>query len=226
LSTPPKIKICGVTQAGDAELAVELGAWAIGMIFYDGSPRRCSFEQAQEIAAAVRRKAELCGVFVNAPLDVVLETYEQLGLDLIQLHGDEGPTFCAEVERRTGIRVIKAAQVGGPGDVRNLDRFNVGLHLFDTQAKSPERRGMRGGTGETFDWNLLRDRHSSVPLLLSGGIHSGNVVEAIRTVRPYGICSASWTEMSPGRKDPAAMRALFDAVASAVGGPVAVGEPV
>ena len=112
----PRVKICGITSLADAELAVELGAWAIGMIFYEGSPRKCSLEEAQRITAALHRKVELCGVFVNDPLELVVQRSEDLGLTMVQLHGDEGPAFCGEVPRRTGARVIKAAQVAGPGD--------------------------------------------------------------------------------------------------------------
>ncbi len=117
---------------------MELGAWAIGMIFYDGSPRRCSFEQAQEIAAAVRRKAELCGVFVNAPLEEIIRLHEQLSFTLVQLHGDEGPAFCREVARRTGARVIKAGQVGGAWAVQRLEQFHVDFHLLDAEANGAE----------------------------------------------------------------------------------------
>ena len=103
-----QVKICGITRLDDAELAVELGAWAIGMIFYESSPRRCSLAEGQLITSALRRKAELCGVFVNAPMEEVVETSEQLGLTLLQLHGDEGPSFCGEAARRTGARIVKA----------------------------------------------------------------------------------------------------------------------
>ena len=151
----PRVKICGITNLDDAEMAVELGAWALGMIFFAGSPRSCSLAEAQRIAAVLRRRVELCGVFVNAPLEEVVHTSEDLGLSMLQLHGDEGPSFCAEATRRNGARVIKAAQVSGPGDVRDLERFHVDFHLLDARASAPERAGLRGGTGETFDWTLL-----------------------------------------------------------------------
>ena len=137
----PRVKICGITDLADAELAVELGAWAIGMVFYEGSPRRCSIEQAQRIAAALQRRVELCGVFVNAPLEQVVRTSEDLGLTMVQLHGDEGPAFCGEVPRRTGARVIKAAQVAGPGDVRDLERYHVDFHLLDARARARGEAG-------------------------------------------------------------------------------------
>jgi phosphoribosylanthranilate isomerase len=207
----PKVKVCGITSLDDAELAVELGAWAIGMIFYEGSPRRCSIEQAQRITAALHRKVELCGVFVNDPLERVVRRSEDLGLTMVQLHGEEGPAFCGEVPRRTGARVVKAARVAGPGDVRDLGRYHVDFHLLDARAQAPEKRALRGGTGETFDWTLLAERRSKTPLILSGGLHADNVVEAIERVRPYAVDTASGTERAPGHKDEARLRAFFAA---------------
>ena len=213
---PPRAKICGITNLEDAELAVELGAWALGMIFYEGSPRRCSLAEAQRIAALLRREVRLCGVFVNASLEGVVRTSEELGLTMLQLHGDEGPSFCAEAARRTGARVIKAAQVSGPGDVRDIERFHVDFHLLDARAGrspdgGPDGRGSRGGTGETFDWTLLAARRSTIPLILSGGLNAENVTEAIALTSPYAVDTASGTERAPGHKDPGRLRAFFDA---------------
>ncbi len=210
----PRVKICGITNLADAELAAELGAWALGMIFYAGSPRRCAPAQAQLIAAALRRAVELCGVFVNAPLEQIVRDSDELGLTLVQLHGDEGPSFCAEVARRTGARVIKAAQVSGPGDVQDIERYHVDFHLLDARGKSPTGRELRGGTGETFDWGLLRARHSHVPLILSGGLDGENVAQAIAMTHPFAVDSASGTEAAPGHKDAAKLRAFFRAVAA------------
>jgi phosphoribosylanthranilate isomerase len=211
-SPPTRVKVCGITNLADAQLAVDLGAWALGVIFYEGSPRSCSPAEAQRIAAQLRRRVELCGVFVNAPLQEIVALSEEIGLSLVQLHGDEGPSFCSEVARRTGARVIKAAQVAGSGDVRDLARFHVDFHLLDARSPAAARSGMRGGTGETFDWDLVRERRSSVPLILSGGLHAGNVAAAIAATHPYAVDSASGTEAAPGHKDPERMRALFAAV--------------
>jgi phosphoribosylanthranilate isomerase len=210
---PPKVKICGITSLEDAELAVELGAWALGMIFYEGSPRRCSLAEAQRIVARLRRRVQLCGVYVNAPLQEVIGTSEALGLSMLQLHGDEGPAFCAEAKRRTGALVIKAAQVAGPGDVRDLERFHVDYHLLDSHSHTPSRRELRGGTGETFDWSVLAARRSKVPLILSGGLNADNVAEAIALTHPYAVDSASGTEAAPGRKDPARLRSFLETAA-------------
>jgi phosphoribosylanthranilate isomerase len=213
--TIPRVKICGLTNLPDAELAVQLGAWALGMIFYAGSPRSCSMDEALRIVTALRRRAELCGVFVNAPLEQVMQTSEQLGLTMLQLHGDEGPSFCLEAARRTGAKVIKAVQVSGPGDLRDVERFHVDYHLLDARAREPRRRELRGGTGETFDWALLRARRSKVPLILSGGLGPDNVAEGIAAARPYAVDTASGTEAAPGRKDPGRLAAFFAAVHSA-----------
>ena len=210
----PRVKICGITSLADAELAVELGAWAIGMIFYDGSPRQCSLKEAQRITAALHRKVELCGVFVNDPLEQVVRIGEDLGLTIVQLHGDEGPAFCGEVPRRTGARVIKAAQVSGPGDVRDLERYHVDFHLLDARAQAREKQALRGGTGETFDWALLSARRSKVPLILSGGLNAENVAEAIVATGPFAVDSASGTESAPGKKDEVKLRGFFAAVES------------
>ena len=213
--TPTRVKICGVTDEHDAELAVELGAWAIGMVFYDGSPRRCSTEQALRITTTLRRRdVELCGVFVDATLDQLVHASEELGLTMLQLHGEEGPSFCAEAARRTGARVIKAIQIAGAGDVRDLERYHVDYHLADARARTATGSHLRGGTGETFDWGLLAARHSGIPLILSGGLGQDNVAEAIARVRPYAVDTASATERAPGHKDEAKLRAFFAAVAT------------
>ncbi|HYM44797.1 MAG TPA: phosphoribosylanthranilate isomerase [Solirubrobacteraceae bacterium] len=213
--TPPRVKICGITDPRDAELAVALGAWAVGMVFHEPSPRRCSTERALEITTALRRKAELCGVFVNATLQELAQRTEELGLTMLQLHGDEGPAFCAEAARRTGAKVIKAAQVSGPGDVRDLERFHVDFHLLDARAKAPGGKELRGGTGETFDWSLLAGRRSQTPLILSGGLRPDNVATAVARVRPYAVDTASGTERAPGHKDEAKLRAFFAAAHAA-----------
>src|SRR5215472_7706188 len=106
-----KIKHCGITSLEDARLAADAGAWAIGMIFWPGSPRRCELDAAAEISAAMKRRLEIAGVFVNATLDYVTRMAEELDLTIVQLHGDEGPSFCGEAARRTGCKVIKAMRV-------------------------------------------------------------------------------------------------------------------
>jgi phosphoribosylanthranilate isomerase len=207
----PRIKLCGITSRDDALMAVDAGAWAVGCILWPGSPRACDPAEAAGIAAAVRRRAHVCGVFVNATLDHVAGLVDGIGLTMVQLHGDEGPAFCAEVARRTGAKVIKAAPVRGLADIRALETFHTDYHLLDAH-----RSGMRGGTGETFDWELVRTRRSKIPLVLSGGLGPENVAEAIAAVHPFAVDSASGTESAPGVKDPAKVAAFVDAVQGSV----------
>ena len=225
---PPRVKICGITSLADAELAAALGAWALGMIFFEGSPRRCSYAEAERIGVALRRQVELCGVFVNAPLEHVIATAENLGLSLLQLQGDEGPSYCGEVARRSGARVIKATQVANPGDVRDLQRFHVDFHLLDARPRRGpsdlRSRALRGGTGEVFDWDLASHRGTDVPLIVSGGLRPDNVAEAIARTHPYAVDTASGTEAAPGHKDPEKLRGFFAAVAASRA-PLGIGQP-
>ncbi|MGA2757135.1 MAG: phosphoribosylanthranilate isomerase [Solirubrobacteraceae bacterium] len=206
-----RVKICGVTRLADAELAAELGAWAVGMVFYPGSRRCCTLAEAETIGAVLRRRVELAGVFVNASLDEIAAVSERVGLTLVQLHGDEGPAFCAEVARRTGARTIKAASIRGLFTVRSLARFHTDFHLADGYAP-----GLAGGTGESFDWALLSKRRSKVPLIVGGGLDERCVAAAIATTHPFAVDVASGVEAVPGLKDPVRMRAFFDAAAAAV----------
>lgn len=205
----PRIKICGLTRLDDAELAVQAGAWALGVILWPGSPRRCALPAAERIAASLRRRAEICGVFVNAPLDEVTGTADAVGLTMVQLHGDEGPAYCSEVARRTGAKVIKAARVSGRADIAALEPFHTDFHLLDTRV-----RGRFGGTGETFDWALVHHRRTDLPLVLSGGLTPGNVADAIAATRPFAVDTASGTEARPGIKDPEKLSAFAAAVAA------------
>jgi phosphoribosylanthranilate isomerase len=202
-----RIKLCGITTLDDARMAADAGVWAVGCILWPQSPRMCDPAEAARIVAAVRRRVAVCGVFVNQHLDEVTGLVDGLGLTMVQLHGDEGPAYCGEVARRTGAKVIKAAPVRTVADVRALEAFHTDFHLLDAHLP-----GMRGGTGETFDWELVRARRSKVPLVLSGGLRPENVAEAIAATHPFAVDTASGTEASPGIKDPAKVAAFVEAV--------------
>ena len=214
-----RIKICGITSLEDAEHTALLGVWAIGLIHHAGSPRFVDAEVAEQIGAALKRRCEVAGVFVNSPMEGVVRAAERAQLTLLQFHGDEGPSFCAEAARRTGARVIRAFRVQSTAEVHAAEAFRTDLHLFDTH-----REGVHGGTGETFDWGLLSGRRSQIPMVLAGGLTPENVGEAIETVHPYAVDVVTGVEAGPGRKDPAKVEAFFDAV-YAVSGPVEVEAP-
>jgi phosphoribosylanthranilate isomerase len=203
-----RVKVCGITRPEDAELAVELGAWALGFVLWPGSPRAADPAVAAGIAAAMRRRVELVGVFVNPTLDEVAQAAEALHLSHLQLHGDEGPAFCAEAARRTGAKVIKAVRVAGPADFQDLERFHTDFHLLDTAA-----RGMRGGSGQTWDWGLAARRRRKVPAILAGGLTAENVAAGIAAVDPYAVDVSSGVEAAPGVKDPEKVAAFMAAAA-------------
>ena len=216
MANRPKIKFCGLTNLDDAADAVDAGAWAIGMVFWPLSPRRCRLEVAVSIAAALKRRAEIAGVFVNPTLDAVVRTADAVGLTIIQLHGDEGPSFCAEAGRRTGCKVIKAARVRSGADIQALASFHTDFHLLDSYAP-----GAPGGTGETFSWEIARTHRRTAPMILSGGLKPDNIADAIAIVRPDAVDVASGVELAPGRKDPAKLHAFAAAVSSAATGDAA-----
>ncbi len=205
-----RVKFCGITNLDDAAEAVRLGAWAIGLIHYRQSPRYVGAGEAAAIGAAFRRKCEVAGVFVNPELVEVARAVEDAGLTMVQLNGDEGPSFCAEVARKTGVKVVKAIHVASAADIHAAEAFRTDLQLFDRRG-----RGLWGGTGESFDWGLLRERRSVIPAILAGGLRPENVAEAIAVTRPYAVDVASGVESEPGRKDHAAMAAFFEAAQAA-----------
>ena len=205
-----RVKVCGITNMDDAQRAVDLGAWAIGLIFHDPSPRSAALPDAEEIGRRLKRApVEVTGVFVNRPLEEVAAIADECALSVLQLHGDEGPAYCDEAARRTGCKVMKAAQVRDQSSITALRTYHVDLHLLD--AHHPE---LRGGTGTTFDWDLIGTHHR-VPTVVSGGLTPDNVGDAIAATRPFAVDSASGTEAEPGRKDPAKLEAFFRAVAHA-----------
>ncbi|WP_051324638.1 phosphoribosylanthranilate isomerase [Candidatus Solirubrobacter pratensis] len=206
-----RVKICGITRPEDAEAAVSLGAWAIGFLLWPESKRYADPAIAAGISRALQRKVERVGVFVNQPLDEIERLVDQLGLSYVQLHGDEGPSFCAAVGQRTGARVIKALRISHSADLRDLDRYHTDLHLLDTAVK-----GLRGGSGETWDWSLVAQRRSRIPFVLSGGLTPANVAEGISATHPWAVDVASGVESSPGVKDLAKLRTFFEAAQASV----------
>ena len=191
-----RVKFCGITRIEDAREAVRVGAWAIGLIHHDESPRRVDPAVAAEIGGELRRRVEVVGVFVNASLDTLVHAAEDESLTMLQLHGDEGPAFCQEAARRTGCGVIKAMRVRSSADIQAAEAYRTDFHLFDAY-----REGTPGGTGESFDWELLAGRSSAIPAILSGGLDPANVAEAISVGRPAAVDVASGVESEPGVKD-------------------------
>ena len=197
-----KIKICGVHSLADARSAIEAGADAIGLNFYPPSRRSITPEQAAEITRQVEPGSVLfIGVFVNLPIDEVVATSDQVGLDAVQFHGDETIDMLGSVERP----VIRAIRLGDlESTQREIGRWadrGVAAILLDAEAG-----GDYGGTGKTIDWEAASRLTCQVPLILAGGLTPSNVGQAISVVRPAAVDVASGVETEPGRKDPHLMR--------------------
>jgi phosphoribosylanthranilate isomerase len=208
-----RVKICGITSIDDARRAAGGGAWAIGMIMWKASPRYVRPQAAAQIVDDVGRSVETVGVFVDQPLDEVVSLTNEIGLGLVQLHGDEGQKFCNAVAQRTGARVIKAFRVRDRSVLSEMGKFHdVDYHLLDSY-----KAGVPGGTGQTFDWTFLRStpRRARTPLILSGGLGPDNVAAAIESVGPWAVDVSSGVERSPGVKDAAKLAAFFAAVEGA-----------
>ena len=196
-----KVKICGITTPDDARLAAGLGASAIGMVFWPGSPRAIDVGRAREIVAAVPPFVMTVGVFVNQTAEAQ-EIARAAGLHAIQLHGDEEPESYADMTLRTikAIGVSTAAAVATAATIP--ERTTVLLDAHD-----PIKRG---GTGRPIDWSIADAIARQRPVILSGGLNAGNVVLALEAVRPAAIDVSSGVESAPGKKDPAKLRAFFD----------------
>ena len=200
-----KIKICGITNLEDALLATGLGADALGFIFYPKSPRYVAPAAAREIIAHLPPFVVSVGVFVDEGAHMVRELAAQVGLDWIQVHGQESPDYC----RSLGRRVIKGFRIKDASSLKDLEPFQgaVQAFLLDTYKK-----GQVGGTGETFDWELARQAKQYGQIVLAGGLTPDNVAQAIKVAQPQAVDTASGTEGAPGKKDPEKLRAFFSAL--------------
>jgi phosphoribosylanthranilate isomerase len=199
------IKICGITNLADALLSADLGADALGFIFYLKSPRCVAPDAAREIIAQLPPFVMSVGVFVDEAAAVVKDLAAQVGLDWIQVHGQESPDYC----RSLGRRVIKGFRIKDESSLKDLEPFQgaVQAFLLDTYKK-----GQVGGTGETFDWRLARKAKQYGQIILAGGLTRDNVAQAIAAAQPQAVDAASGTEAAPGKKDPDKLRAFFAAV--------------
>jgi phosphoribosylanthranilate isomerase len=203
------VKICGITRLEDAEAAIEFGAGAIGFVFWPKSPRYVDPERARTIVAALPPFVTTVGVFVDQTARLVNGVAARVGLSAVQLHGDEPIEILDEIERP----VVKAMALGASTTAEEADAWPSRVRLL-IDAHDPDQRG---GTGRTVDWKRAAAVAARRPVLLAGGLNAANVADAIRTVKPFGIDVSSGVESSPGVKDHARMRALFEAVVECAG---------
>jgi phosphoribosylanthranilate isomerase len=202
-----EIKICGITNMDDAVMAFAYGADALGFIFYKKSPRYLTPEAAMRIIHELPGDISKVGVFVNHDAHAVRQIYEFCGLDMIQLHGDESPEYCREFPQSI---LIKAISPGREEDLSLVDDYSARAFIIDSRES-----GLYGGTGKKSNWDVavkLRDIH---PLVLSGGLNIGNILQAIRTVSPHAVDVNSGVEVSPGKKDPRKVQSMIELVRGA-----------
>lgn len=192
-------KICGITNLDDANVAVENGASAIGFIFYEKSPRTISINNAKSISKHLPKTIARVGVFVNHEKDFIRLAISEVPLDMIQLHSDETPDFCNQFD----VPILKALRIKNEASLSVMDQYDVAVFLLDTFSND-----QYGGTGETFDWSVL-NRKFKTPIILSGGLNSENILDAIDAVNPSAVDVNSGVESSPGKKDFNKLKLLF-----------------
>jgi len=189
-----RVKICGITSPEDARAAVVAGADALGFMFYEPSPRCVTPEQAAAIIAELPPHVTRVGVFVDADETTIRATAAMAGLNTLQLHGSESPEFCKRFELRT----IKAFRVKDSESLGQLPDYETDAWLLDSYVK-----GIPGGTGERFNWDLAMEaKRLGRPILLAGGLTPNNATKAVAQVAPFGLDVSSSVEAAPGRKDP------------------------
>ncbi len=198
-----KVKICGITNSADAVAAAEAGADAIGLMFYEKSPRNISIQTAKEVVSQLPQHIIKVGVFVNPSEELVTRVISDCGVGLLQFHGDETPEFCTQF----GLMSMKAFRIRDGESLRALPMYLTDAWLLDAHVENK-----LGGTGEKFNWDLaIEAQKLGRPIFLAGGLTSENVAEAIRKVKPFAVDVSSGVESSPGKKDHAKVRAFVEA---------------
>jgi phosphoribosylanthranilate isomerase len=201
-----RVKICGITRVEDALAAVEHGADAIGLVFYDKSPRNVNPQQAAEIVAALPVFITTVALFVDAEPEFVSSILSAVRLDLLQFHGDETPAQC----RQYAMPYMKAIRVKTDTNLLQyaLDYSDAKALLLDTYTE-----GVAGGTGQVFDWKLI-PKNMSHPIVLAGGLNADNVGSAIQQVRPFAVDVSGGVELTKGIKDAAKIAAFMRGVSN------------
>ena len=198
-----RIKICGITNEKDALWVVNLGVDYIGFNFYKDSPRKISPKLAAQIIGKLPSFTQPVGVFVNEEMKAVKRIAEKCRLNLVQLHGEETPEYCRELQTQSPrLKIVKAFRIRDKENLDGIGNYSVDYYLLDSYVP-----GIEGGTGEIFNWDLaVEAKQFGKPVFLAGGLTPDNVTQAIEKVDPYGVDVASGVERTPRRKDYNLMR--------------------
>lgn len=215
ISIFPRIKICGITRAEDALLAASLGAWAIGFVFYEKSPRAILPENAGKVIAEVLSHPDFqyprtVGVFVNASVETIVHSTLISQINTVQLHGDESPEFCREVRKTLApriedLQIIKAIGLKDQEELKFVSDYRSCCEavLLDTYSST------HGGTGVVGNWEWAAQASQKAPIILAGGLNPENIRAAIQKVQPFAVDASSGLERIPGQKSPEKLREFF-----------------
>ena len=203
------VKICGLSTPETLQAAIEAGVRYVGFVFVEKSPRHVSFDTAWNLARAVPTGVRSVGLFVDPDDETLERILTGVQLDMVQLHGNETPGRVAEIKSKYAMPVMKAIRVADESDLENVEGFEAAADwlLFDAKID-----GLQGGTGHSFDWNLLKDRTFSKPWMLGGGLNADNVGEALSILAPDAVDVSSGVESAPGIKDPQKIVSFINAV--------------
>ncbi|MEW6170221.1 MAG: phosphoribosylanthranilate isomerase [Candidatus Omnitrophota bacterium] len=197
-----KIKICGITNLKDALTAIKESADTLGFIFYKKSPRYINPQKAKKIIEKLPSRINKVGVFVNEKERLVKKIVRNCKLNILQFHGNESPSYC---QRFRDYKVIKAFRIKNRNSLKDIPKYKVDYYLLDTYQKNKI-----GGTGETFDWELIKlVKKIKKPIILSGGLNPNNITKAIKKTKPNAIDLSSGVEKYPGKKDSGLLKKLF-----------------
>jgi phosphoribosylanthranilate isomerase len=209
--TPLLVKICGLSTPEALDAALDAGADMAGFVFFAPSPRNISLETARALGARVNDRAQKVALTVDADDLVLAQIIDALKPDVLQLHGHEAPERVAAIRQRFGLPAMKALAIETPADLAAIPNYTSVADRLLFDARPPRDATRPGGLGKPFDWRLLENLDLPIPFMLSGGLHAGNVAEALRITRAGGVDVSSGVERAPGVKDPDKIRAFVRA---------------
>jgi phosphoribosylanthranilate isomerase len=203
------VKICGLSTRETLDVALDAGADMVGFVFFPPSPRHLTLDVARELGQAVARRAVKVALTVDADDATLAAVVEALQPDLLQLHGRETPARLREIRQKFALPVMKALPVATSADLAILPDYRDVAERILFDARAPKEATRPGGLGAVFDWHLLENLELQIPFMVSGGLHAGNVAEAVRVTRAGGVDVSSGVERAPGIKDPEMIRAFI-----------------
>ena len=205
------VKICGLSTRETLDVALDAGADMVGFVFFPPSPRHLALEAARDLGEAVKGRAAKVALTVDADDTMLAAIVEALQPDILQLHGSESLARLRDIKQKFGLPVMKALAVETPADLASLPGYAAVADRILFDARAPKEATRPGGLGAVFDWHVLEKLDLALPFMVSGGLHAGNVAEAVRVTRAGGVDVSSGVERTPGVKDPEMIRAFIRA---------------